>query len=238
MAGRLLAGAGRSPGRGTARDFPLGSIRLAAGSYTDGNMSETHDKRRKSDLDLFVLALINSGVSTPYTLQKEAGLSPGATIPAIQRLLQGGLIRQGKAGVRGRTESRITAAGRKQLRSGWRILIEEGPSGDLDADLRVALLAMSEGNAYSSAVQILNRSAAKLLEMGQAVSRDKSDAPVALAGVYRELRSLSVKALLEGQAAAATTIAERLPRKLSMKRKDAGSSSPNKAPLTRIKRLK
>lgn len=44
------------------------------------DMSETRDKRRKSDLDLFVLALIGSGVSTPCVLQKEAGLSPGATI--------------------------------------------------------------------------------------------------------------------------------------------------------------
>jgi DNA-binding PadR family transcriptional regulator len=202
-------------------------------------MSETRDKRRKIDLDLFVLALIHGDVSTPYALQKEAGLSPGATIPAIQRLLQGGLIRQGKAGLRGRTESRITAAGRKQLKSGWRILIDEGPSGDLDADLRVALLAMSEGNAYTSAVQMLKQSAAKLLEMGQAVSRDgKSDVPVALAGLYRELRSVSVKALLEGQAAAATRIADSLPRKLPMKRKDAGSSSPKKAPVRRVKRLK
>jgi len=202
-------------------------------------MSETHDKRRKSDLDLFVLALINGGVSTPYTLQKEAGLSPGATIPAIQRLLQDGLIRQGSAGLRGRTESRITAAGRKRLRSAWRVLIDEGPSGDLDADLRVALLAISQGNAYSSAVQLLKRSAAKLLEMGHAVSKEsKSDAPVALAGLYRELRSISVRALLEGQAAAAATIADSLPRKLPMKRKDAGGSSSKKAPLGRVKRLK
>jgi hypothetical protein len=29
-------------------------------------MSETHDKRRRTDLDLFVLALIDGGVSTPY----------------------------------------------------------------------------------------------------------------------------------------------------------------------------
>jgi hypothetical protein len=148
------------------------------------------------------------------------------------------MIRQGKLGLRGRTECRINAAGRKQLKSGWRILIDEGPSGDLDADLRVALLAMSEGNAYASAVQMLNRSAAKLLEMGQAVSRAKSDAPVALASLYRDLRSVSVKTLLEGRAAAATMIADSLPRKLPRKRKEEGGSSPKKAPLKRVKRLK
>jgi hypothetical protein len=35
-------------------------------------VSETYDKRRRSDLDLFVLALIESGVSTPYGLRKSA----------------------------------------------------------------------------------------------------------------------------------------------------------------------
>src|SRR5581483_3908871 len=32
------------------------------------HMSQTGDKRRRGDLDLFVLALINSGVSTAYEL--------------------------------------------------------------------------------------------------------------------------------------------------------------------------
>ena len=202
-------------------------------------MSETRDRRRKSDLELFVLALINSGVSTPYTLQKEAGLSPGAAIPVIQRLLQAGLIRQGKPGLRGRTECRITAAGRKQLKSGWQTLIDEGPSGDLDSDLRVALLAISEGNAYSAAVQMLKRSAAKLLEMGQAISPGtEPHAPIALARLYRELRSVSVRALVEAQATAATTIADNLPRKLSGKRREPGSSPSKRAPLRRVKRLK
>jgi hypothetical protein len=55
--------------------------------------------------------------------------------------------------------------------------------------------------------------------------------------LYRELRSVSVKALLEGQAAAATTIADSLPRKLSGKPKEAGTPSPKKASPRRIKRL-
>jgi DNA-binding PadR family transcriptional regulator len=202
-------------------------------------MSETRDERRKSDLDLFVLALIKSGVSTPYVLQKEAGLSPGATIPAIQRLSEAGLIRQGKPGPRGRTEYQITAAGKKQLKSGWRILIDEGPSGDLDADLRVALLAISEGKAYSSAVQMLKRSAAKMIEMGHAVSEDRwSDASVPLAGLYRELRSISVRGLLQGQAAAASAVAGCLPRRLPGKSKSASNPTSRRASVRRVKRLK
>ena len=70
-------------------------------------MSETRDdKRRRIDLDLFVLALIDGGVSTPYELQKAAGLSQGATIPALQRLLAARFVRQGKPGARGRIDTR------------------------------------------------------------------------------------------------------------------------------------
>lgn len=99
-------------------------------------MSETRDKRRRTDLDLLVLALIDSGISTPYELQKAAHLSPGATIPALQRLLEARFVRQGKPGARGRTDHWITSAGKKLLKTGWRELIENGPSGDLEADLR------------------------------------------------------------------------------------------------------
>ena len=87
-------------------------------------MSETRDKRRRTDLDLFVLALIDSGVPTPYELQKAAGLSQGATTPALQRLLDARLVRQGKPGVRGRTDYQTTAAGRKFLKDGW--ITQEG----------------------------------------------------------------------------------------------------------------
>ena len=59
-------------------------------------MSKTPDKRQRTDLDFFVLALIDGGVSTPYELQKEAGLSQGATNPALQRLLAARFVRQGK----------------------------------------------------------------------------------------------------------------------------------------------
>src|ERR1700749_923621 len=94
-------------------------------------MAETGDKPRRTDLDLFVLALIDSGVSTPYELQKAAGLSQGATIPALQRLLDARLVRQAKPGARGRTDYQTTAAGKRLMKNGWLALIEKGPSGTL-----------------------------------------------------------------------------------------------------------
>ena len=82
-------------------------------------MADTPDKRRRTDLDLFVLALIDGGVSTPYELQKAVGLSQGATIPALQRLLEAGLARRGKPGARGRTDYKVTAAAKRLLKDGW-----------------------------------------------------------------------------------------------------------------------
>lgn len=65
------------------------------------DVSDTGDKRRRGDLDLFVLALIESAISAPYKLKTAADLSPGETIPALRRLVQDGFADQGKSGARG-----------------------------------------------------------------------------------------------------------------------------------------
>lgn len=78
-----------------------------------------------------------------------------------------------------------------------------------------------------------------MIEVAHAEAREsESSDSVPLAASYRELRSISVRALLEGQADAAKAIADRLPRKLSGKRKETGNSSPEKATSKRDKRLK
>lgn len=178
-------------------------------------MSQTRDKRRRTDLDLFVPALIESGLSTPHELQKEAHLSPGATIPALQRLLESGFVRQGKPGSRGRTDHRITPAGKKLLKTGWRDLLEDGPSGDLDADLRVALLALSVGGKRRLAADFLKQSAAKKLTALDALEEHADCASGSpLADWYTRLRSKSVSAVLQAEHATAISIGEALPKNL------------------------
>ena len=181
-------------------------------------MSETRDKRRRTDLDLFVLALIDSGISTPYELQKAAGLSQGATIPALQRLLDARLVRQGKPGARGRTDYQVTAAGRRLLKDGWLALIEDGPSGDVDSDLRVALLALLGGGDRRLAADFLRQSADKKMESVAAAEPigDPGKLPP-LPRLYSELRSSTTKALLKAESAAIRAMADALPRKLSGK---------------------
>jgi DNA-binding PadR family transcriptional regulator len=181
-------------------------------------MSETRDKRRRTDLDLFILALIDGGVSTPYELQKAAGLSQGATIPALQRLLEARFVRQGKPGVRGRTDYKVTAAGRKTLKVGWLPLIDAGPNGDIDSDLRVALLALWGGDDGRVAAEFLRQSADKKMEMQDAA--DPTGDPrevVPLARLYGEMRSGAAKALLTAECSVIRAMADSLPRSLTGK---------------------
>lgn len=176
-------------------------------------MPATPDKRRRGDLDLFVLALIESGLSTPYELKSAADISPGASIPALRRLVSEGFVIQGKPGSRGRTDYKITAEGRRRLKDGWRDLIDQGPSGDLDADLRVALLAVWVGRDRPLAAAFLRQSAAHHLCSVDRASLDADpDTLPPLALWYRRLRSTSAAALNKGESAAALVMAKALPR--------------------------
>jgi DNA-binding PadR family transcriptional regulator len=179
--------------------------------YTDP-VPETRDKRRRSDLDLFVLALIESGLATAYDLQIGAGLSPGATIPALRRLVSGGWASPAKPGPRGRTEHRITAAGRRHLQSSWRQLIEEGASGDVDADLRVALLALFVGGDRRLAVEFLRGSAKekKAWLKGAHPPEEVADRPP-LAYWYQKLRSDLAISVVRAEAAGILVTARNLP---------------------------
>jgi DNA-binding PadR family transcriptional regulator len=181
-------------------------------------MSKTPDKRQRTDLDFFVLALIDGGVSTPYELQKEAGLSQGATNPALQRLLAAGFVRQGKPGARRRTDYKATATGKKLLRDGWLPLIEAGPSGDLDSDLRVALLAIWGSGDRRLAVEFLRQSGDKKIE-SMATIELTSDAAAPLARWYADLRSETAKAVLRAESEAIRAMADSLPRSLTGKLK-------------------
>jgi DNA-binding PadR family transcriptional regulator len=179
-------------------------------------MSEIRDQRRRTDLDLFILALIESGVSTPYQFQKAAGLSQGATIPALQRLLDARLVRQAKPGARGRTDYKVSAAGKRFLREGWLPLIEAGPSGDLDSDLRVALLVIWGSADRRLAADFLRQSADKKMEsIAAAELTAGSVAAVPLARWYTDLRSETAKTLLAAESEAIRVLANDLPRKLT-----------------------
>jgi DNA-binding PadR family transcriptional regulator len=155
-----------------------------------------------------------------------ASQSPGASIPTLTRLLEAGFVLQGKPGPRGRADYKIAAEGRRYLKNNWKQLIEDGPSGGLDADLRVALLALWVGGDRKLGADFLRQSAEKKLKNIRTVDEpnDSTSLPP-LALWYRRLRSTSAVALIKGESAAALAMVKALPRKPSGKQKRGRATS-------------
>jgi len=191
-------------------------------------MSETSDKRRRADLDLFILTLVDQGVSTPYAMQKLASLSQGATNPALQRLLDAGFLFQGKPGARRRRDYRVSASGKRLLRDGWLPLLEAGGSGDVDADLRVALLAISADGNPRRAADYMMQSADRIEESIEAMepALDINETPP-IAKLYNELRFSAAKTMLSAKAKALRSMADSIARHPGRK-SGRGKATPRK----------
>ena len=97
-----------------------------------------------TDLDLFVLALVQRGCTTPYDFKSQAGISVGSSAPVLARLEKSGYVMGSDPGVRDRRQFSITKAGTKTLDSGWRRLLTSRPT-DPDATLRITYMAWALG---------------------------------------------------------------------------------------------
>jgi DNA-binding PadR family transcriptional regulator len=169
------------------------------------------DKRTRSDLELFILALLQTGVNTPYKLHAEANISPGASIPVFSRLEKSGYVRRGKPGARGKAEYVITATGRQYLKGGWRPLLEDSVSSDVDAILRVAALAILSGADRRLVTDYLLRAAAEKIQTSK-LRQAGSSKPVNRngAGLYQRMRSEYSSAKLSSEAKVLHKLAVRL----------------------------
>ncbi|HEY4933255.1 MAG TPA: PadR family transcriptional regulator [Terriglobales bacterium] len=126
-----------------------------------------------TDLDLFVLALVQRGCANPYDLKSQAGISVGSSAPVLERLEQSQLIKGSPPGVRKRQQFSITKSGTKTLESGWRDLLASRPT-DPDATLRITYLAWALGRQGelmdfidSSSTNLKNAAATRLAEANQ-----------------------------------------------------------------------
>jgi DNA-binding PadR family transcriptional regulator len=159
-----------------------------------------------------VIALLLEGVSTPYELQSLAGLSPGATIPILQSLVEDGHVRAGKPGTRGRVAYVVTSKGKTWLGEVWPSLLQDGPSGDLDSDLRVFLIALRAGKDRARAEAFLrsgleHRQEA-LAELEGKMKQEGSG--VWLADQYVSLRARASAAILKAEVKAIDSILDGL----------------------------
>ena len=114
----------------------------------------------RTSLELFVLAMVQQGLATPYELKTKAGLSLGSTVPVLARLEKDSLVEVSEMGARRSRKFSITKQGAKALKEGWKEQLAEEHS-DLDAILRAAFLAWLHGDT-ESCQEFMERSAAGL----------------------------------------------------------------------------
>jgi DNA-binding PadR family transcriptional regulator len=113
-----------------------------------------------STLDLFLLALMEQGLAAPYDFKARAGVSVGASAPALRRLEKQGMVSKGAAQApRERREYTLTAKGRRALERGWRPALNGKIPNDLEAILRLAALALAQSRKPRIAADYLRRAA-------------------------------------------------------------------------------
>jgi len=107
--------------------------------------------RSLSVLELFVLAMLRQGLTTPYRLMVDGSVSLGASRPVLRRLEQAGLVRKGSRGGRRKQEFNLTATGRAALSRGLRNLPASAMPADAESVLRLVALMVVYGQRRAGA---------------------------------------------------------------------------------------
>ena len=114
-------------------------------------------------LEHFILSQLERGLETPYDLMRRAGVSLGASVPALRRLSAAGLVKKGREtsdSNRPRHVYKLTAEGAKRARTGWKQYLE-GKSNliDLDEVLRVCDMACHYSHDHADIAAFLGSAA-------------------------------------------------------------------------------
>lgn len=117
-----------------------------------------------SILELYILSLLDRGLRTKYEFQRQGGISLGSSSPALKRLQKARLITQQHAEdgtKRVRQILKLTPAGRRVMRWGWRQYFDAEVNLDVEAILRVIDLAGHEGARRREIINFLNAMASQ-----------------------------------------------------------------------------
>ena len=123
-----------------------------------------------SVLDVFILSLLDRGLETPYDLQRQGGLSLGASSPALQRLLKADLVKRGEgasATNRPRHLYQLTAIGKREVRAAWEPFLVDDPPPDIDSILRIADMAAHYRAQKPKIRSFLKRASEKKFQLAQ-----------------------------------------------------------------------
>jgi DNA-binding PadR family transcriptional regulator len=113
--------------------------------------------------ELFILSLIDRGLSSKYALQRRAGISLGSSSPALIRMQAAKLVVQdidSSQGKRPRHELKLSVAGKKLAREGWRGQLDNF-DGDIESVLRLADMASHYGAKSSEISKLLATAASR-----------------------------------------------------------------------------
>ena len=164
-----------------------------------GQPKPQEDKRSRKDLEAFLLGLITRGLKTPYDFMMSAGISPGASIPALSRLEASGYVRKGEGGARNRQEYVITPKGEAFLERSWRGLFQSAPSKDLEVVLRTASLALLLGQPKRAVADYLAR-ASELRKAGKKKTPVRLGSTTAPGEVFLWMRQVASAGRVESEA--------------------------------------
>lgn len=113
--------------------------------------------------------MLDRGLQTPYELQKHAGLSLGAIVPALRRLTKEKLVTRSEAdGATNRPKHiyKLTTSGRQTAETGWHeYLMDVREPTDIDALLRLLDIAQAYGTNRSRLVALLRSAATQRFAM-------------------------------------------------------------------------
>lgn len=173
-----------------------------------------------SILELFILSCIDRGYVTPYAMQREAGLSLGATSPTLPRLAREGLVQRetGRTATnRPKHEYTLTSAGKKQARQGWKahLQTDSGPPADLDAVLRLVDMALHYGAKPSMLAELVKEAAVARGQMAKRCSLELPGSAAKEAYGYRNLRAKLDAGRYKAESEALSRLATELGRKRS-----------------------
>ena len=171
-----------------------------------------------SILELFILSHIDRGHTTPYAMQREAGLSLGATSPTLPKLAKKGLVRRdtGRTATnRPKHEYALTAAGKEQARQGWKAHLEPdgNPPTDIDALLRLVDIAQHYGAEPAQLAALANDAAVARRLMSKRCSLEFTGTKANEAFGYRNIRAKLDAQRYKAEAEGLSSLAENLGRK-------------------------
>ena len=176
-----------------------------------------------SILELYILSCIDRGYTTPYAMQREAGLSLGATSPTLPKLAEKRLVRRetGRTATnRPKHQYTLTTAGKEQAREGWRTHLKTGvaPTTDLDALLRLVDMGGYYGAKPGELAVVVKDAAVARRQMAKRCTLDYSRTTAKEPFGYTAIRAKLDAERYKAEAQGLSRLATELGRKQSVRR--------------------